>query len=169
MIGTGIVTAAYIALNTVYMYVLPLDKVASSTRIAADAADALVGSGGGAFLSAIVVFSTFGALAGIILSGPRVYFAMAKDGLLFFSGSGGPTPRYGTPAGAILLQAAWSSILVATGSSASCSPASSSRNGSSSARWPSASFSSAGAGSPLRPTGSSAGRGSRSCSPCPVS
>ena len=98
MIGTGIVTAAYIALNTVYMYVLPLDKVASSTRIAADAADALVGSGGGAFLSAIVVFSTFGALAGIILSGPRVYFAMAKDGLLF-SWLGRTHPRFGTPAG----------------------------------------------------------------------
>ncbi len=103
------------ALNTVYMYVLPLDNVASSTRIAADAADALVGSGGGAFLSAIVVFSTFGALAGIILSGPRVYFAMAQDGLLF-PWLGRIHPRFGTPAGAILLQAVWSSVLVATGS-----------------------------------------------------
>jgi APA family basic amino acid/polyamine antiporter len=114
MIGTGIVTVAYLALNSVYMYVLPLDKVAASTRIAADAADVLVGSGGGVLLSALVVFSTFGALAGIVLCGPRVYFAMAKDGLLF-SWLGRAHPRFGTPHWAILLQAVWSSVLVATG------------------------------------------------------
>lgn len=114
MLATGIVTIAYIALNAVYMYILPLDKVASSTRIAADAADALVGSGGGAFLSALVVFSTFGALAGIILCGPRVYYAMARDGLLF-SWLGKAHPRFRTPHLAIVMQAAWSSVLVATG------------------------------------------------------
>jgi len=114
MLGTGIVTVAYIALNAVYMYVLPLDRVAASTRIAADAADLLVGSGGGAFLSALVIFSTFGALAGIILCGPRVYFAMARDGLLF-SWLGRAHPRFGTPHWAIILQAVWSSVLVATG------------------------------------------------------
>lgn len=70
IIGTIIVTGCYIALNTVYLYVLPLDAVASSTRVAADAADAVLGFGGGAVLSALVIFSTFGALSGIILSGP---------------------------------------------------------------------------------------------------
>ncbi len=114
MLATGIVTVAYIALNAVYMYILPLDKVASSTRIAADAADALVGSGGAAFLSALVIFSTFGALAGIILCGPRVYYAMARDGLLF-SWLGDVHPRFRTPHLAIVLQAVWSSVLVATG------------------------------------------------------
>jgi APA family basic amino acid/polyamine antiporter len=114
MLGTGIVTVGYILLNAVYMYILPLDKVAGSTRIAADAADAVIGSGGGALMSLLVVFSTFGALAGIILCGPRVYYAMARDGLLF-SWLGDIHPRFHTPSKAIILQAVWSSVLVATG------------------------------------------------------
>jgi amino acid transporter len=67
----------------VYLYVLPLDQVASSTRVAADFADRLLGAGGGTLVSGLVMFSAFGALAGIILTGPRVYLAMARDGLLF--------------------------------------------------------------------------------------
>jgi len=114
MLGTMIVTICYIALNAVYMYVLPLDTVASSTRIAADAANALIGFGGGAFMSGLVVFSTFGALSGIILCGPRVYYSMARDGLLF-RWVGEIHPRYRTPHRAIIIQALWSSVLVATG------------------------------------------------------
>ncbi len=114
MLGTLIVTFCYVALNAVYMYILPLDAVASSTRIAADAADALVGFGGGAIMSGLVIFSTFGALNGIILSGPRVYYSMARDGLLF-RWIGEIHPRYRTPHMAILFQAVWSSILVFTG------------------------------------------------------
>jgi APA family basic amino acid/polyamine antiporter len=114
VIGTVIVTVSYIAMNTVYMYVLPLDAVASSTRVAADAADALVGFGGGAGMSGIVMFSTLGALSGIILSGPRVYFSMARDGLLF-PWVADIHPKYRTPHRAIIVQAVWSSILVGTG------------------------------------------------------
>lgn len=114
MIGTLMVTLCYIALNAVYMYVLPLEVVASSKRIAADAADALFGYGGGSFMSALVIFSTFGALSGIILCGPRVYYSMAKDGLLF-QWVGAIHPRYNTPHKAIAIQAVWSSILVITG------------------------------------------------------
>jgi len=114
MLGTIIVTLCYIALNAAYMYVLPLDVVASSKRIAADAADALLGYGGGSFMSSLVIFSTFGALSGIVLCGPRVYYAMAKDGLLFHW-LGTVHPRYLTPHRAIIIQAAWSAILVATG------------------------------------------------------
>jgi APA family basic amino acid/polyamine antiporter len=102
------------AMNAVYMYVLPLDTVASSTRVAADAADAVLGFGGGATLSAMVMFSTFGALSGIILAGPRVYYAMARDGLLF-RWAGAIHPRYRTPHRAIVLQAVWSCVLVGTG------------------------------------------------------
>jgi APA family basic amino acid/polyamine antiporter len=112
--GTLIVTACYVALNAVYLFVLPLDEVARSTRIAADAADALLGTGGGAFMAALVMFSTFGALSGIVLAGPRVYFSMAQDGLLF-GWLRGVHPRFRTPARAIALQAVWSSVLVATG------------------------------------------------------
>jgi len=114
LFGTLTVTAAYLAMNAVYLYVLPLDRVASSTRVAADLADTLLGFGGGGAISGIVMFSTFGALAGIILAGPRVYLAMARDGLLF-PWLGAIHPRFQTPHRAILLQALWSSILVATG------------------------------------------------------
>lgn len=114
LLGISIVSLCYIALNAVYMYILPLDSVVSSSRIAADAADALLGFGGGAFMSALVIFSTFGALTGIILCGPRVYYAMARDRLLF-RWAGDIHPRYKTPFKAIALQAVWSSVLVATG------------------------------------------------------
>ena len=113
-VGTVIVTVCYIAMNTVYMYVLPVDVVSSSTRVAADAADLLLGFGGGAMMSGVVMFSTFGALSGIVLSGPRVYYSMARDGLLF-RWVGEIHPRYRTPHWAILLQAIWAAVLVGTG------------------------------------------------------
>ena len=79
VLGVAIVTACYLALNTAYFRVLPVETIIVSNRVAADAADAVLGFGGGAFMSALVMFSAFGALAGIILAGPRVYFAMARD------------------------------------------------------------------------------------------
>ena len=114
MLGTVIVTVCYIAMNAVYMHILPLKVIASSKRIAADAANAVLGYGGGSFMSALVIFSTFGALTGIILCGPRVYYSMARDGLLF-RWIGEIHSRYRTPHRAIIIQAVWSSILVATG------------------------------------------------------
>ena len=114
MAGTLLVTLCYVGLNAVYMYVLPLEAVASSTRVAADAANVLLGFGGGALMSGLVIFSTFGALSGIILCGPRVYYSMARDGLLF-RWVGDVHPRFRTPHKAIILQAVWSSVLVATG------------------------------------------------------
>jgi len=114
MAGMLIVTVSYVAMNAVYLYVLPLDTVASSTRVAADLADALVGTGGGSLIAFLVMFSSFGALAGIVLAGPRVYLAMARDGLLF-RWAGAIHPVFRTPSRAILLQAVWASVLVATG------------------------------------------------------
>lgn len=114
VIGTLIVTATYVALNALYLYVLPLDRVARSERIAADVADAVVGGGGAALMAALVVGSTFGALCGIVLVGPRVYYALARDGLLF-RWVGAVHPRFQTPHRAIVLQAVWSAVLVGTG------------------------------------------------------
>jgi APA family basic amino acid/polyamine antiporter len=114
VIGVLVVTACYVVLNAVYLYLLPMEAVASSDRVAADAADAVFGRGGGSAMSALVVFSTFGALSGIVLAGPRVYYAMARDGLLF-RWAGAIHPRYHTPHRAIVLQAIWSSMLVITG------------------------------------------------------
>ncbi len=113
-IGTVIVTLSYVAMNAVYLYVMPLDRVAASTHVAADLADALLGPGAGRVMSLLVMFSSFGALAGIILTGPRVYLAMAQDGLLFHW-LADIHPRYRTPHRAIALQAVWAAILVATG------------------------------------------------------
>jgi APA family basic amino acid/polyamine antiporter len=112
--GVGIVTVCYIALNLVYLAVLPLDAVRSSTRIAADAADALVGRGGASFLAALVIVSSLGGLTGIVLTGPRVYYSMAQDGLAF-RWLGAVHPVHHTPANAIIAQAVWASVLAATG------------------------------------------------------
>src|SRR4029077_4507811 len=65
-------------------------------------------------ISVLVIVSSFGAMSGIILAGPRVYYAMAEDGLLF-SWMGALHPRHRTPYLAIAMQAIWSSVLVLTG------------------------------------------------------
>ena len=114
VLGTITVTLAYLALNAVYLYVLPLERVAASERVAADAADVLLGRGGGGMLAALVVGSTFGALSGIILVGPRVYYSLARDGLVF-RWVGAIHPVYRTPHRAIALQGLWAAVLVATG------------------------------------------------------
>jgi APA family basic amino acid/polyamine antiporter len=112
--GTIVVTACYVVLNSAYLHVLPLTRVAGSTRVAADAADAVLGRGGAALMATLVVVSTFGALSGIVLAGPRAYLAMAQDGLLFRR-FGQVHPQYQTPHRAILLQGVWACVLVATG------------------------------------------------------
>ena len=113
LLGVAIVTAAYLALNYVYFQILPIETVIASERIAADAADAVLGRGGGAVMSGLVAFSTFGGLAGIVLAGPRVYHAMARDGLLL-RWVAAVHPRRRTPHRAIALQAVWASALVWT-------------------------------------------------------
>jgi APA family basic amino acid/polyamine antiporter len=114
-IGVALVTACYVALNAAYFHVLRPDEIARSTRVAADAANAVLGRGGAAITSAIVAVSTFGALNGVILAGPRVYLSMARDGLLF-RWAAAVHERFQTPHRAIALQAIWASVLVATGS-----------------------------------------------------
>src|SRR5690349_11523423 len=114
VLGVLIVTACYVALNAAYFHVLLPEQIARSTRVAADAADAVLGTGGAALMSAVVAVSTFGALNGVILSGPRAYLAMARDGLLV-SWAAAIHPRFHTPHLAILLQGLWAVVLVSTG------------------------------------------------------
>ena len=114
LLGTLVVTACYAGLNAIYLRVLPLDAVRASTRVAADAADVLLGGGGAALMAVLVMVSTFGAVNGIILAGPRVYYSMAEDGLLF-RWLGTVHPRFQTPHRALVLQALWASILAITG------------------------------------------------------
>jgi APA family basic amino acid/polyamine antiporter len=114
MIGIVVVTVCYIGLNTVYLRVLSVPEVIASSRVAADTFDRLVGPAGAIAISALVMVSAFGALNGIILVGPRVYYQMAQDGLLF-AWAGRVHPTFQTPSRAIVLQAVWSSVLVWTG------------------------------------------------------
>ena len=115
LIGIVVVTVCYMGLNAVYLRVLPIDKVMTSSRVAADAFEVLIGPGAAGVISAIVMFSAFGALNGIVLVGPRVYYQMAQDGL-WFRFKGHLHPTFQTPDRAIIVQAVWSSVLVMTGS-----------------------------------------------------
>jgi len=114
MIGIIVVTLCYIGLNTVYLRVLSVPEVIASSRVAADTFDRLIGPAGAVAISALVMVSAFGALNGIIMVGPRVYYQMAQDGVLF-KWAGQVHPTFQTPARAIVLQAAWSSVLAWTG------------------------------------------------------
>jgi APA family basic amino acid/polyamine antiporter len=115
LVGTLIVTACYVALNAAYLHVLGVARVARSQTVAADAASAVLGSGGAKVASLIVTVSILGALSGVVLAGPRLYWAMARDGLLF-RGLAVVHPRFQSPHRAVVLQAIWASVLVATGS-----------------------------------------------------
>jgi basic amino acid/polyamine antiporter, APA family len=114
LIGVFIVTACYIGLNAAYLRILPISKVVSSSRVAADAARALAGPRGAAVISALVILSAVGVLNGVILAGPRTYFAMSEEGLAF-RWLGRAHPKFRTPYLATALQAIWSCALVATG------------------------------------------------------
>jgi len=114
MLGTAVVVAIYLALNTAYLLVLPLDRVLASTHIAFDATSTVAGAGAASAISVLVIVSSLGANSGIILAGPRVYYAMAQDGLLF-NWMAALHPRFATPYRAIIAQAIWSSVLVMTG------------------------------------------------------
>ena len=114
VIGVLLVTACYVALSAAYAHLLTPAGVAASKRVAADAADAVFGTGGAAVMSALVAVSTFGALNGVILAGPRAYVALARDGL-FLPWAAEIHPRFHTPVRAILLQGAWAVVLLWTG------------------------------------------------------
>jgi amino acid transporter len=104
VVGTVAIVAIYLAANAAYLYVLPIAQVAQSPLVAADTMRSLFGSLGVAVVSVVVTISTFGALMSVMLTAPRVFFAMADDGL-FFRRVSAVHPRYGTPHVAIALAA----------------------------------------------------------------
>jgi APA family basic amino acid/polyamine antiporter len=105
LLGTGSVVAIYLLVNAAYLYLLPIGQVAGAKLVAADAAQAIFGSLGVGMVAVVVMVSTFGGLAGSMLTGPRIFFAMAEDGL-FFRSVGRIHPRFRTPSVAIVLTAA---------------------------------------------------------------
>ena len=114
LIGMIIVTAAYLSLNAAYLHVLPLQTVLNSQHVAADAAGVLVGNRGAIVVAVLVIVSAFGGLSGTVLAGPRVYYAVAQDGLAW-PAKGAAHPRFQTPHIAILAQMVVASVLVASG------------------------------------------------------
>jgi basic amino acid/polyamine antiporter, APA family len=105
-LGGGVlaVIAVYLVVNAAYLLALPMEEMAASELVAADAATRVFGPLGASLVAALVILSTFGALNGATMTGPRVFFAMARDDL-FFRPVARVHPEFGTPHVAIALAA----------------------------------------------------------------
>ena len=112
--GTAAVMAIYLLANAAYFYVLPAKDVAASDLVAADMMRRIFGQAGANMVSVAAMISIFAALNGSILSGSRVPYAMALDGL-FFKSVAKVHPEFRTPGISILALSAWSAILVLSG------------------------------------------------------
>jgi len=110
LIGCLAIIALYIVAQLAYLYVLPASEIARSDRIAAEAMNLAVGGIGASVISFIILFSIMGATNQNFICSPRVYFAMAKDGL-FFPRIAAVHPRFLTPHVSILAIGAWSIVL----------------------------------------------------------
>ena len=114
ILGTLAVIALYVGLNLVYYRVLTVPEVAASSRVGADAAVRIFGRTGSQLVALLSIISTLGSLTGRILAAPRVYYAMAKDGI-FFRWCAAVHPRFHTPHLALLFQGVWGILLVVMG------------------------------------------------------
>jgi basic amino acid/polyamine antiporter, APA family len=126
-LGTGVVTALYIAANFIYLSVLPLNgdpggatvmahgiKYAAADRVGTAALEQMFGSSGAGLMAVAILISTFGCSNGLILAGARVYYAMAKD-RLFFKSTGVVHPKYHSPKNALIVQGIWTCLLCLSG------------------------------------------------------
>lgn len=111
-LGTGLVTALYILANLAYLCLLPLDQIqhAADDRVATAAIEQVLHGAGPAIMAIAIMVSTFGCNNGLILSGARVYYAMARDGLFFRST--GKLNHCNVPAMGLVLQCIWTCLLV---------------------------------------------------------
>ncbi len=110
ILGTLVVTVTYLLINMAYMNLLTLEEIQGSNRVAGDAIGSVFASGGQMVAVAIAI-SIFGTIGIYTMTAPRIYFAMAQDGL-FFEGLSKIHPKYKTPAAAMILQAIWAVILL---------------------------------------------------------
>ena len=114
ILGTAAVIATYILVNVAYFYVLSPQQVGSSHRVAADMMQTLYGQAAAKAVTVAVLISIFAALNGSILSGSRVPYAMARDGL-FFRTAAVVHPRFKTPGNSTILLCLWSCVVVLSG------------------------------------------------------
>jgi basic amino acid/polyamine antiporter, APA family len=126
-IGTGVVSLLYILSNVAYLNILPFYgdpngtdvlarglQYAAQDRVGTAAIEVALGAGAATIMAVAILFSTFGCNNGLILSGPRVYYAMARDGL-FFDRAGRLHDMYRTPVFGLIAQAIWASVLCISG------------------------------------------------------
>jgi basic amino acid/polyamine antiporter, APA family len=115
-LGTSLVSLIYLATNFMYLKIIPLATIASAPedRVGTLAAQAVMGPVGVTFINLAILVSTFGCVNGLILSGARVYYAMARDGL-FFRKVAEVSPRTHTPVFSLVIQAVWASLLALSG------------------------------------------------------
>ena len=114
VVGTASLIGIYLFANAGYLAALGPEGVAGSNRVAAEAVGAIVGPGAAKLIAAAILVSIFSATNGLTISAPRVYYAMARDGL-FFETLGDVHPRYGTPAVSIVAGTIWAMVLAASG------------------------------------------------------
>ena len=114
VIGTASLIGIYLFANVGYLAALGTEGVAHSDRVAAEAVGAIVGPGWAKLIAAAILVSIFSATNGLTISAPRVYYAMARDGL-FFRTLGDVHPRYGTPAVSIIAGTIWAMVLAVSG------------------------------------------------------
>ena len=109
-----LVITLYLAINVIYIYAVPVTEMKGALRVSEVATTALFGYQTSAWITAMITVSILGALNVVTMLGPRVYYAMARDGV-FFQRLTRVHPTFGTPTSAILLQAVWATLLIVTG------------------------------------------------------
>jgi APA family basic amino acid/polyamine antiporter len=109
--GIGALIIIYVLVNVVYYRTLGMEGMRESTIVASDAATHLIGPIGAGFIALVVIISTTGSINGNIMTAPRVYYAMAKDGL-FLKWLNYVHPKFRTPSRAILAHCIWSSAIL---------------------------------------------------------
>jgi APA family basic amino acid/polyamine antiporter len=115
LLGMLVVIALYLTVNVAYLYILPFPALSGSTRVASDALEQAIGSTGGTLVAVAILISITGAMNSNILGGPRVYYAMAREGL-FFKSAAHVSPRFHVPTISIILNGIWACFLVCVGS-----------------------------------------------------
>lgn len=115
VVGVFACIAVYVLVNQAYLYVLPVEKVATSSLVATDAMVVAVGNTGGAIVAAMIVICTFGAINGNVMATTRITYAMGKD-KVFAAWAGKEHPRFQTPGNALWLHGIWTSLFIITGS-----------------------------------------------------
>lgn len=111
LIGFGIVIVVYIAINVVYHNVLGIEAIRQTNRVGVDLATVLMGPVGASFAAVLVMISATGSMNGTMMAAPRLYYAMAKDGLMF-RWLNYVHPTYHTPSRAILLHCIWGTFIL---------------------------------------------------------